>query len=77
VDLAIELVERSRIKARGADATIYEVIEYQMVITSTIDCAVKTTKSGLVYKLDDGRDVHRATARLFHVVDSDLLIERI
>lgn len=75
--MAIDLVERGRIKARGEDATIYDVVEYQLVITSQIDCAVKTTKSGVVYRLDDGREVHRATGTLFHVVASGQLIERI
>jgi hypothetical protein len=74
--MQLDYVERSRIAARCEDATEYEVVEYQMVITHMVDGAIKKTRSGLVYRLADGRDVHRVTTALFQIVESGKLIQR-
>ncbi len=74
--MKLDYVERSRIAARCEEATDYEVVEYQMVITHMVDGAIKKTKSGLVYRLADGRDVHRVTTALFQIVESGKLIQR-
>lgn len=74
--MKLDYVERSRIDARCEDAAAYEVVEYQMVITHMVDGAIKKTKSGLVYRLADGRDVHWVNTALFQIVESGKLIQR-
>ena len=46
------------------------------MITHMADGAIKTTKSGLVYRLADGRDVHWVNTALFQIVESGKLIQR-
>ncbi len=74
--MGLEFLERCRIAAQCEDAVAYVVVEYQMVVTHVIDCAVKRTKSGMVYRLADGRDVHWVTTALFQIVDTGKLIQR-
>lgn len=74
--MAIELVERKRVKARGEDATIYEVVEYQLVIKTAIDSRIRTTKSGYVYRLADGRDVDWVNSVMFQIPDTRQIITR-
>jgi hypothetical protein len=74
--MQLDYVERNRIAALCEEANEYEVVEYQMVITHMVDGAIKKTKSGLVYRLADGRDVHRVTTALFQIVESGKLIQR-
>jgi hypothetical protein len=74
--MGLEFLERSRIAAKCEDAVSYVVVEYQMIVTHVIDCAIKRTKSGMVYRLADGRDVHRVTSALFQIVDNGKLIQR-
>lgn len=74
--MAIELVERRRVQARGEVATIYEVVEYQLVIKTVIDSRIRTTKSGYVYRLADGRDVDWVNSVMFQIVDTRQIITR-
>ena len=74
--MGLEFLERCRIAAQCEDDVAYVVVEYQMVVTHVIDCAVKRTKSGMVYRLADGRDVHWVTTALFQIVDTGKLIQR-
>lgn len=73
----VEMVEQNRIRARGEDAAHYEVVEYQLVITHVIDSAVRRTKSGHVYRLVDGRDVHWVNTVTFQIVETGKLITRL
>lgn len=75
--MKVELVEQGRIPAQGEDAAQYEVVEYQLVITHVMDSAVRRTKSGHVYRLADGRDVHWVNTVMFQIVDTGKLITRV
>ncbi|MDP2354782.1 MAG: hypothetical protein Q8M31_01815 [Beijerinckiaceae bacterium] len=74
--MKLEYLERCRIEAACEDSVAYVVVEYQMVVTHMMGCFIKRTKSGLVYRLDDGRDVHWVTSALFQIVDNGKLIQR-
>ena len=74
--MRLDYVERDRIHAHCEDAAAYEIVEYQLVVTHMIDGTIKKIKSGLVYRLADGRDVHWVNTALFQIVDNGKLIQR-
>ncbi len=74
--MKLDLIERDRIAAHCEDALPYEVVEYQLVVTHILDSSVRKVKSGLVYQLADGREVHWVNSALFQIVESGKLIQR-
>jgi hypothetical protein len=72
----LHYIERCRIDAHCEDAVSYEVVEYQLVVTHVVDSSRRKSKSGLVYRLADGRDVHWVNNALFQIVESGKLLQR-
>lgn len=74
--MELHYIERCRIDAHCEDAISYQIVEYQLVVTHVVDSAKRKSKSGLVYRLADGRDVHWVNSVLFQIVESGKLIQR-
>ena len=70
-----QYIETDRLPAHDEDGGVYEVVEYQIVITLTIDSARRKTRGGLVYRLADGRDVTRVNSMYFYIKEEDQIIK--
>lgn len=67
--------ETGRLRARGSDGEIYDVVECQIIITYPQGAEIKTTRGGRIYRLLDGRDVEHVDAETFRIVGTEVLLK--
>lgn len=68
--------EIGRLTARGADGEIYDVVEFQIIITFPEGGEIKTSRGGVIYRLLDGRDVERVDSETFKIAGSETLLRK-